>query len=368
MALFKKAEFTQAYLKAGIMGLQGSGKTLTGTLIAIGMANLAKERNLSQAGKPIFFLDSETGSDYMEPRIKAAGHELYSNKSRAFTDLVPSIREAEKEGSVLVIDSITHFWRELCETYRKRKNLRKLEFHHWNDIKGGDAWGAFTDAFVNSPLHIIMCGRLGYEYDTEVDEETNKKTIVKSDVKMKAEGETGYEPSLLIMMERELDMRTNKQSRRAYILKDRFDVIDGATFLNPTFENFLPHIERLNHGGTQLGVDTTRTSEGAFGPDGDARWAMERRQKQIALEEIQEEIVKMYPGQTAGDKKGKADLIEQLFSTRSWTAVESKHIDVIRTARNRLWLISRGHEYGAQPPEKFDEDVPMGDAPTENAA
>jgi len=348
MALFTKAESTSAYLKAGFLGFAGSGKTFTATHLAIGLAKLINERQLKEAGRPIFFLDTETGSDYVTHRVREAGLELYAAKTRAFVDLLEAIGECEKAGSVLIIDSITHFWREFTEAYMKKRNRSRLEFQDWNVLKG--EWGRFTDRFVNSSAHIIMCGRAGHEYDNEVNEDTGKREVVKTGIKMKAEGETGYEPSVLVLMEREMDVRTNAVTRSAYVMKERFGVIDGKVFKNPTFADFLPHIERLNLGGHQLGVDTARNSNEIFGPDGDTQWAYRKKQLAICLEEIQEEIVKMYPGQSAGDKKGKADLVEQLFGTRSWSAVGDKRLEDLQAARDRLWVISRGHPYGQAAP------------------
>ena len=69
----------------------------------------------------------------------------------------------------------------------------------------------------------------------------------------------------------------------------------------------------------------------------------------------------MYPGQSAGDKKGKADLVEKLFGTRSWTAVENLSLERLQKARNELWIQVRGHAYGEGPP------APIADAPKENA-
>jgi hypothetical protein len=50
-----------------------------------------------------------------------AGIALHTAKTRAFTDLLAAIPEAETHGSVLIVDSLTHFWVELCETYSARK-------------------------------------------------------------------------------------------------------------------------------------------------------------------------------------------------------------------------------------------------------
>jgi hypothetical protein len=115
MSLFNPAETTTAFLKMALMGFQGSGKSYTAALTAIGLAKLI------QARKPVFFLDTEKGSDWVKPMFERAGVELFTAKTRAFTDLVAAIPEAEANGSVLIVDSLTHFWVELCETYSARK-------------------------------------------------------------------------------------------------------------------------------------------------------------------------------------------------------------------------------------------------------
>lgn len=356
MALFKKAVSTSAFLKAGLMGFAGAGKTRTASDIAIGLALMMQKRGLPQGKRPIFFLDTETGSDFIIERVKDAGLEISTSKTRAFVDLTAAVREAEKEASVLIIDSATHFWREFCESYQKKKNRSRLEFQDWATLKA--EWGSFTDLYVNSACHIILCGRAGFEYDF-FEGEDGKKELQKTGVKMKAEGEMGYEPSLLLLMEREINMKTKRTFRVAHVLKDRFGILDGKELCSedtggPTFEMFLPHIERLNLGGTHLGVDTSRTSEALFAHDGTTRWKHEQQQKAIALDEVKEEIQKMYPGQTAPDKAAKADALEQAFGTRSWAKVESMKLDQLKVGRDRIWEISRGHRYGEEPADPSD--------------
>src|SRR5678815_1304176 len=351
MALFKKSVSTSAYLKAGLLGFAGAGKTRTAAELAIGLVQYMRERKLKEAERPIFFLDTETGSDYIEPRVRKTGIELFSSKTRAFVDLKASVREAEKDASVLIIDSVTHFWREFCEAYQKKKNRTRLEFQDWATLKV--EWGQFTDLYVNSACHIVLCGRAGYEYDF-FEGADGKKELQKTGIKMKAEGEMGYEPSLLLLMERELNLETKRQFRVAHVLKDRFGVLDGKELCSdatggPTFEMFLPHIERLNLGGAHLGVDTTRSSADMFAHDGSTRWQYERQQKTIALDEVKEEIVKMFPGQSAADKKSKGDALEMAFGTRSWEKVESLSLEQVKEGRNRIWIASRDHGYGLEP-------------------
>src|SRR5712671_6374836 len=311
MSLFTKAENSSSYLKLGMMGFAGSGKTYTATSIAIGLHQLADLK------KPIFFLDTETGSDWVKPRIEGAGIELFTAKTRAFRDLLEAVPEGEAKGSVLLVDSLTHFWVELTDAYMRAKKRTRLQFEDWAFLK--TEWRKFTDLFVNSSLHIIVCGRAGYNYDYSTDEETGKKNLEKTGIKMKAEGEMGYEPSLLVLMERELDMATKTNKHYAKVVKDRSTLLDGKEFPDPVFENFLPHISCLNLGGNHLGVDTTRTSVGMIPADiRDNR----STQRKIVLDEIESLIVFHHPGQAAADKKKKLELLRTHF-TASWTEIES---------------------------------------------
>lgn len=345
MALFQKATNTQAYLKAGIMGFAGDGKTYTAAEIAIGLVELMRKRGIPAGNNPVMFLDTETGSDWVKPRFDAANIELFTAKTRSFVDLLTAVKEAEASGSVLLIDSISHFWRGLMEEYAKRKKRTMgLLFQDWAWLK--TEWGVFTDLFVNSKCHIIMCGRAGYEYDF-FENEGGKKELEKTGIKMKAETETGYEPSILILMEKHSDtMGDNKKVwRTATVLKDRSTLIDGKTFNNPKFSDFLPHIEFLNLGGEHLGVDLSRDNAELFADTGEPKWMKEKRQKEIALDEIGEIIGKHYPGTTAEAKKMKGDLIEEAFASRSWERIKTFDFNAISAGRNFIWNKLEGHPY-----------------------
>lgn len=348
MALFQKATNTQAYLKAGFMGFAGDGKTFTATALAVGLVGLMRERQLEAGNKPAFFLDTETGSDWVKPQFDAASIELHTAKTRSFMDLIEAIREAEGNGSVLMIDSISHFWRDLTESYAEKKNRKQgLQFQDWAWLK--KEWGRFTDLFVNSSCHIVMCGRAGYEYDF-FEQDGGKKELQKTGVKMKAESETGYEPSILVLMEKNRDMASGEVWREGSVLKDRANLIDGKTFRNPTFDDFRPHIEFLNLGGKHVGIDTTRNSQDLVDGGGKPDWQYDKEQKEIALDEIAEVINKHHGGQSADAKKTKGDLIEEVFGTRSWKRVETFSRSRIEEGRSKLWIKLEGTPYGFTPP------------------
>jgi hypothetical protein len=332
----------QGYLKAGFLGFPKSGKTFTAVELALGV-----RKQFGLAG-PIAFFDTESGSEYVADKIlKATGLAPVGVRSRSFSDLVATARECMTASvSVLIVDSITHPWRELCESYlkkvnegRAKKNLRPrgaLEFQDWGPIK--EMWNReWTAWYLNSLMHVIICGRAGFEYDMEVNEETGKKELNKVGVKMKTEAEFGFEPSLLVEMERVQEIVQDRRVllHRATVLGDRFGVIDGATCDNPTFEFFAPHVDLLNP-GKAAPVDTEVKTDIDVNAEGDADWQRERRTRTILSEEIAGILEKHYPGTTAENKKKKAELIERNFGTLSKTAIENMDSSRLRRGLDDL--------------------------------
>lgn len=332
----------QAYLKCGMFGFQASGKTRTATEIAIGLAKYLKSQ------KPIFFFDTEVGSNFVEPIYRKNGLELIGIQSRAFIDLVGSIHYAADVCDIMIIDSVTHVWVELCDAYRRKRyecrkceNLTMLQRLECSRCNGTGAitdrlsvwdyapikkeWARFVDLMLNSRLHIIVCGRAGNEYESQENIE-GKLEILKSGTKFKAESEFGYETSLLIEMRKE---KMDKGIENvAFVWKDRFDVINGKEFRMPKFEDFLPHIERLNLGGEHISIEHNSSVEALKTPAGSSEEYT--RQRTIILEEIQAAINLRFPSSGAVDKRCKAETLKTIFGTLSWTAVESMGLDILQ--------------------------------------
>lgn len=315
------------YLKAGFLGFNKSGKTFTAVKLAAGTRKLFKQDG------PIAFFDSEGGSDYVRALVQAeTGADPVGIKSRAFDDLMGMARECESSGvSVLIVDSITHVWRELCNAYMLRMNQqldkanksKKSRMDIQDIMKIKDLWAPWPDFYLNSRLHIIICGRAGFEWAMEENEETGKKELMKVGVKMKVESEFGFEPSLLVEMERVQNHDSGKpMTHRATVLGDRFGVIDAKTCEDPGFAFFEPHV-RLLLAGEHTEIDTTVKSEPVVDEGGNDAWQREKRERVILCEEIQAELVRRWPSQSADDKKAKADTLDALLKTRSWTKVES---------------------------------------------
>jgi hypothetical protein len=323
----------QTAAKVGIFGDTGSGKTTTGGLLALGLS-------LSYCNsRPVAMMDTESASDFLVPIYDKEGVELLTLKSRAFADLRTVVAEAEESRcAVLIVDSITHVWNELLESFCRKKQITKPEFHHWNEIKS--VWDTWTTKFLCSPLHIIVNGRLAFEYEYQENEQ-GRKELVKGDSKMRAEGQFGYEPHLLIEMEKVRDTagahRGGRFLHRAYVLKDRSWALNGKSFdfadkdgyekgdWDNVYTSFVSHFEFLNIGGRQQSAPTS-SSDSLFGPDGSSEYYRQERRKRIVLEEIENTMVLLWPGQDQKSKRIKLLVIQTLFGTRSWEAVQQRTI------------------------------------------
>jgi hypothetical protein len=331
----------QGALKAGFFGLNKSGKSWTSALLA---CHLHKTMGLKT---PIALFDTETSGEYIAPIVKReTGLDMIGGKSRSLVDLLDVARQCEKgAASILIVDSITHVWREVCEAYllqvnKAREAMRKpprqrLEFQDWNTIK--EVWSKWPDFYLNSNLHIIVCGRGGYEWafeETENADGSTRKELVKTGTKMKVESEFGFEPSLLVEMER---VQVPDEARpghfrivhRGTIIGDRFGVMDGQTIDNPTGEWFAPYISRLTPGAVNT-VDTEAKTPTGVDESGDGAWQRERKVRTILCEEMHGALAKAFPGQTAAEKKARADLIEECFGTTSKTKIESMPSERLR--------------------------------------
>lgn len=325
MKYMKKAENKQAFAKVGLYGEAGSGKTLTAAKIAIGLYQYAS------LNKPVAMFDTEPAASYIIPLFESAGIEFFVyDESRALVDLMGFVDEAEKECSIVIVDSITHIWRDAQDSYLKRMNeirrkknqkpIYQLEFHHWKPIKA--AWQAFTDRFLSSRLHFIVCGRAGSIYEYQKNDDSGKMELITTGTKMATEKELGYEPSLLIEMVKH--RQDGAIINRALVEKDRTQRINGNEYDYPTFETFKPHFDFLNLGAEPVAPMTRDSQELYEDTAENDGFGYEKRQREIWAEEIKGLFVEHgIDGSSTDAKKKRIGLLDQIFGTRSWTAVES---------------------------------------------
>jgi hypothetical protein len=316
--------------------------------------------------------------------FQKANVELLRVKTTSFADLLVFMRDAEADGCcVAIIDSITAFWKDLTWQYRVEKakarlskkdwfvkmavdrqaekldaeaRSMRLDMRDWAPIK--DTWGRFSSLYLDSQMHAIVCGRLGFEWDFTTDEDGHKE-LVKVGTKMKTEGEMAYEPSLLLEMAiikptpAEVKAGANsKWIHRCTVLKDRTDLLNGSVIDNPTFESFAPVIGFLNIAGTHVAIEPQQAGGRLFSEGGESRGQELSRLCTIAEEEIKEALVLAeLDGNSADAKKRRAHLLRECFGTSAWTAITSSGLDNMRTGllRMRAELGQDGGNGGAPP-------------------
>lgn len=350
---FVKAKKEARFGKVSVQGKEKSGKTTTAAELAI---HVAKKYH---PGKPVAFLASEPGIDFVIEFFEKEGIELLAERSRAFVTLKNAIPEAVKAGAgVLLIDSATAFWQEAVKAYKEAKNItRKLKPFEYTPIK--ERWRLFTDQFVDAKLDIIVCGRLGYEYEDLEDSEGNKE-MTRSDTKMKTEGDFNYETDLIIEMTSRPDPDAGnavkvgkgdkKKLRRSFKANNihvatvkgcRVWALNGQAFeikaksayevgdADKVGKLFSPYFNFLKSGSGEGNVVDKHDSRSEFEGNGEGSdW---HKQKQIAVEEWDAVFQILLPGQTAKEKNLRALIGREVAAgILSRTQFESQTIDDLR--------------------------------------
>lgn len=329
--MFTKLENNRPFLKMAFEGFAGDGKTFTATQVAIGVHKLIASK------KPIALFDTEKAFKALKPQFDEAGIEAVVNDElRSLAALNQAIKWCEEgNADILIVDSITHVWEEFLRAYLNRPDKNgneikrnRLEFQDWGVLK--PQWKElFSTPFVMAKCHIIFTGRAGYEYTDEKNQDTGKREIFKSGIKMKAETETAFEPDILVLMQKVQDLISEKKTiwREAMVVKDRTTQIDGQVFKNPTFENFYPAIKVLLDGALREvhGVnipDTFEEFENKFSEIG--------KEKTRIIAELEGCFELMGLGTGAADKQVKAWTLSQVYGSNSLEMVERKNINVMR--------------------------------------
>lgn len=330
---FSDLSNTKPYLKIAFEGFAGSGKTYTMAQLAAGL-----HKRIGST-KPIVIFDTEEAAKFLKRFFDENGIRVLHKRSRTLADLIETMRRCREGASdILMIDSITHVWENFLAAYAEKlkRKAGRFQFQDWGVIK--PTWKSeFSDPFVRDPYHCLMTGRAGFEYETEIDEE-GKKELFKSGIKMKVEGETAYEPDLLVLMSRREDVtgREKQVWREATVIKDRSTLIDSKTFQNPSFGDFSPAIDYiLEHPAPKDAVEKPSTD--LFESEEDKKqWAIRR---DILLEKIQAEMVSAWPSTSAEEKRGKVEALQESFGTKSWTEVSKLGVPALEAGLEKMEAI-----------------------------
>ncbi|MFY9341119.1 MAG: AAA family ATPase [Planctomycetota bacterium] len=230
MSGFRKAKAEQAAIKMGLYGPAGSGKTFTALLLAEGLAKLD--------GRRVAYIDTERGTDFYCQAVPArAVHpeafDFDAIYTRSIYEVLAEVKKLDPAThSVIVLDSVTHLWEAAIASFGgKLTSIGTIPMHAWGKIK--KPYKDLMAVLLASPAHFIICGRQKTLYE---EDETGE--LKSAGVTMRTEGETPYEPHILMRMEGIRPKKTHEVAQIvAYAEKDRTGVLAGRSFINPTFDS-----------------------------------------------------------------------------------------------------------------------------------
>lgn len=304
MAGFRKAKAEQASLKVAFYGNAGSGKTFTALLCAEGLAKLT--------GKRVAYVDTERGTDFYCKEVKERfihpePFDFDALYTRSITEATKEIKSLSyKDYSVIVIDSITHLWEATIAAYSgKTTSAGTIPIQAWGRIK--KPYKDLMTYLLSSKMHVFICGRQGNDFDTDADTGEFKKV----GTKMKAEGETPYEPHILLHLEAEKNLNTGTSINKAFAEKDRTGILSGKTIINPCFDNLIKPIyyllgneqASLQSSDEASSIDAEEISKNEIEKESESTAILKKFKGKISICENNEELSKIGKEITSEVKK-----------------------------------------------------------------
>jgi hypothetical protein len=207
---FQKAERKGIWIRALIGGPSGSGKTYSALRLATGLANAC--------GSRIAAIDTENG------RLRYYANEFDFDDLQLEAPFTPekyinAIQTAVDGGyKVLIIDSISHEWNWCCDTVTA---MPGNSFQNWGKVKA-NFHNKFTEAIIQSPIHIIVTARGKDEYTME--EKDGKKTPKKIGVGIRQEDNTEYEYAATFNLSQDTHVASAMKDN-THIFENRYEVL-----------------------------------------------------------------------------------------------------------------------------------------------
>ncbi len=230
MPAFQKPTSLKSALKLALYGPAGAGKTFTALLLGEGLAR--------QTGRRVAVLDTEQGTAFYSQAVpRRAVHpdafDFDVLHTRSVTEALAALHGLDPATyGVVIIDSVSHLWDACRNAYAgKLTKLGGIPLHAWATIKR--PYREMVNLLLSLPVHVILCGRQGIDYGE--DEGTGELKQV--GFRLRAEGETAYEPDVLVRLESHKANRRQAAAILAHVEKDRTGVLAGTTIEWPTFDN-----------------------------------------------------------------------------------------------------------------------------------
>jgi hypothetical protein len=388
MALqFVKAERKQSYLRLGLIGPAGSGKTLTGLLIAAGLAG-------PEGRIAVVDTENHSASKFAgEPDVPAFDVlELDTFSPQMYMQAIDAAEAASY--AVLLIDSLSHAWvgkdgvLELVDRERARSKSGNAFTEGWRRVS--PLHNRLVERMIRAKLHLIVTLRTKTEYVVETDPRTGQQVPKK----------VGLEPVQRSGLEYEFDIVGDLNAEHTLsITKSRCRELGDAVIERPTAtlgvqlrnwllagtpvaaEVRLPAMAEAQANGqpttsaqgNQLPTGEERSEEesardgsmnGGAGPEVEsaratshapdkASAAIEDPKTRPQLERaITRKLRELVPGDDATAKQERLDLIRACWDKPGFRAIMALNDKTLRAGWNKLAAMRQD-----EPPAVEDDDV-----------
>lgn len=232
MAIIRKAKRGAVYVKIGMMGISGSGKTLSALLLGYGLLKAAHpELSDAQIWEKILVIDTENSSASLYAGLQVGvtkiGEFLTIDVAAPFTveKYIEAINAAEENGvEFLIIDSMSHAWQAEGGLLDKQNTVARRmggnqSYQAWREVT--PLYNQLIDKILQCHMHVVSTYRGKKEYALE-DGVNGKKQVKAKGVGAQFRDGADYEATIYF----EID-----QDHMAFASKDRTHLFDGQYLL-----------------------------------------------------------------------------------------------------------------------------------------
>jgi len=316
----KKAKREQVKVKIGMMGISGSGKTLSALLLGYGLLKAQHpELTDAQIWEKILVIDTENGSASLYAGLHVGsdhvGEFLTIDIEAPFTveKYTQAIDAAQEAGvEFLIIDSMSHVWQAEGGLLDKQSVLAQKtnnSYTAWKSVT--PEYNKLMEKILQCPMHVVSSYRAKKEYTME--EVGGKKKVTPKGIGAQFREGADYESTIYF----EID-----QEHRAYASKDRTHLFDGQLFIisSDTGRKIAGWLASADAQAPQVvkAVAEPAKEESAASPD----------QIQNAIAKVDEVIKARSANMTAEEKTALAEQIKSICGVKNYKKVTD--INVLR--------------------------------------
>lgn len=182
---FKKAVREDVWLKLGLTGTSGSGKTYSALRVATGIAK--------KCGSGIAFISTEkTRTLYYADKFSYDVLELEDYSPETY---ISAIEDAVAAGyKIIIIDSLSHGWQKLNDIHSK---MSGNSFQNWGKLK--PRWAKLMQTILGCPAHVLVLSRAKTEWS--LDEKNGKAVPTKVGLGTEGDKQQDYEYTVSFMIQ-----------------------------------------------------------------------------------------------------------------------------------------------------------------------